>query len=47
MQIGARAFRNLRIKKLVLDNNRIKVISADAFRGLESTLQDLSLAHNK
>uniref|UniRef100_A0A914WNM6 Leucine-rich repeat-containing protein let-4 n=1 Tax=Plectus sambesii TaxID=2011161 RepID=A0A914WNM6_9BILA len=47
VEIGPRAFRNLRIKKLVLDNNRIKAIHADAFRGLESTMQELSLSFNK
>ena len=47
MQIGAQAFRNLRIKKLVLDNNRIKTIQRDAFQGLESVLQELSINNNQ
>uniref|UniRef100_A0A1I7WD80 LRRcap domain-containing protein n=1 Tax=Heterorhabditis bacteriophora TaxID=37862 RepID=A0A1I7WD80_HETBA len=47
IEIGPRAFKNLRIKKLVLDKNRIKVIHPDAFRGLENSLQELSIAHNK
>ncbi|KAI1725771.1 leucine rich repeat domain-containing protein [Ditylenchus destructor] len=45
--IGSRAFKNLRIKKLVLDNNRIKSIQKDAFRGLESVLQELYINNNK
>lgn len=35
------------MKKLVLDNNPIKKIDKQAFNGLESTLQELSLASNK
>lgn len=46
-QIGPRAFRNLRIKSLILDNNRIRAIHADAFRGLENSMTSLSIAHNK
>ncbi|KAI6177317.1 hypothetical protein M3Y97_00893500 [Aphelenchoides bicaudatus] len=46
-EIGAYAFRNLRIKKLVLDNNRIKTIQKDAFHGLETVLQELSINNNK
>ena len=46
LQIGSHAFRNLRIKKLVLDNNRIKTIQRDAFAGLETVLQELSIANN-
>uniref|UniRef100_A0A0N5ATT6 Leucine-rich repeat-containing protein let-4 n=1 Tax=Syphacia muris TaxID=451379 RepID=A0A0N5ATT6_9BILA len=47
VQIGRYAFRNLRIKKLVLDNNRIRALHPDAFRGLESVMQELSISHNK
>uniref|UniRef100_A0A1I7YZ89 Leucine-rich repeat-containing protein let-4 n=1 Tax=Steinernema glaseri TaxID=37863 RepID=A0A1I7YZ89_9BILA len=47
IEISARAFKNLRIKKLVLDNNRIRKIHADAFSGLENTLQDLSISMNR
>ncbi|VDN25199.1 unnamed protein product, partial [Cylicostephanus goldi] len=47
VEIGPRAFKNLRIKKLVLDKNRIKVLHKDAFRGLENVLQELSIAQNK
>ncbi|KAI6239150.1 Leucine Rich Repeat family protein [Aphelenchoides fujianensis] len=47
LEIGAQAFRNLRIKKLVLDNNRIKTIQRDAFQGLETILQELSINNNK
>ncbi|KJH41698.1 leucine Rich repeat-containing domain protein [Dictyocaulus viviparus] len=47
IEIGPRAFKNLRIKKLVLDKNRIKAIHRDAFRGLENVLQELSIANNK
>lgn len=35
------------MKKLVLDNNRIRSIQKDAFRGLESSLQELSISHNR
>ncbi|ETN69557.1 leucine Rich repeat-containing domain protein, partial [Necator americanus] len=47
VEIGPRAFKNLRIKKLVLDKNRIKELHKDAFRGLENVLQELSIAQNK
>ncbi|KIH69553.1 leucine Rich repeat-containing domain protein [Ancylostoma duodenale] len=47
VEIGPRAFKNLRIKKLVLDKNRIKALHKDAFRGLENVLQELSIAQNK
>uniref|UniRef100_A0A915EC45 Uncharacterized protein n=1 Tax=Ditylenchus dipsaci TaxID=166011 RepID=A0A915EC45_9BILA len=47
LEIGSRAFKNLRIKKLVLNNNRIKSIQKDAFRGLESVLQELYINNNK
>uniref|UniRef100_A0A0K0D5P6 Leucine-rich repeat-containing protein let-4 n=1 Tax=Angiostrongylus cantonensis TaxID=6313 RepID=A0A0K0D5P6_ANGCA len=47
VEIGPRAFKNLRIKKLVLDKNRIRVIHKEAFRGLENVLQELSIAKNK
>ncbi|KAK6030712.1 leucine Rich repeat-containing domain protein, partial [Ostertagia ostertagi] len=47
VEIGPRAFKNLRIRKLVLDKNRIKAIHKDALRGLENVLQELSLAQNK
>lgn len=47
LQIGPRAFKNLRIRKLNLDKNRIKSIHKDALRGLENVLQELSLSQNK
>lgn len=47
LEIGARAFGTLRIKKLVLDNNRIKAINPQAFSGLENVLQELSINNNK
>ncbi|KAE9553818.1 hypothetical protein FO519_002988 [Halicephalobus sp. NKZ332] len=47
IQIGPDAFKPLKLKKLVLDNNPVKIIDKNAFRGLESSLQDLSLATNK
>lgn len=47
VEIGPRAFKNLRIRKLILDKNRIKSIHKDALRGLENVLQELSLAQNK
>jgi Leucine-rich repeat (LRR) protein len=47
IEIGPRAFNNLRIKRLVLDNNKIRVIQKNAFRGLEATLQDLSIGNNR
>ncbi|VDO43393.1 unnamed protein product [Haemonchus placei] len=47
VEIGPRAFKNLRIKRLILDRNRIKAIHKDALRGLENILQELSLAQNK
>ncbi|MFH4974125.1 hypothetical protein AB6A40_000834 [Gnathostoma spinigerum] len=47
VEIGRYAFRNLRIKKLVLDNNRIRAINPDAFRGLEFVMLELSIAMNK
>uniref|UniRef100_A0A0N5B228 LRRCT domain-containing protein n=1 Tax=Strongyloides papillosus TaxID=174720 RepID=A0A0N5B228_STREA len=47
IEIGARAFKNLKIKKLVLDNNKIKLIHPDAFKGLENVLVDLSINMNK
>ena len=37
----------MRIKKLVLDNNKIKLIQRNAFRGLESVLQELSIGGNR
>uniref|UniRef100_A0A915K5R2 Leucine-rich repeat-containing protein let-4 n=1 Tax=Romanomermis culicivorax TaxID=13658 RepID=A0A915K5R2_ROMCU len=46
-EVGDGAFRNLRIKTLVLNDNHIKVIHPNAFRGLESSLVSLSIAHNK
>ncbi|CEF60732.1 Leucine-rich repeat and Leucine-rich repeat, typical subtype-containing protein [Strongyloides ratti] len=47
IEIGGRAFKNLKIKKLVLDNNKIKFIHQDAFKGLENVLIDLSINMNK
>ncbi|KHN82694.1 Leucine-rich repeat-containing protein 15 [Toxocara canis] len=47
IEIGRHAFRNLRIKKLVLDNNHIRALHPDAFRGLESVMQELSISKNK
>ncbi|KAK6062122.1 leucine Rich repeat-containing domain protein [Cooperia oncophora] len=47
VKIGPRAFKNLRIRKLILDKNRIKKLHKDALRGLENVLQELSLAQNK
>ncbi|MCP9266144.1 Leucine-rich repeat-containing protein let-4 [Dirofilaria immitis] len=46
-QIGRNAFRNLRIKKLILDNNRIRALHPQAFRGLESVMLELSISKNK
>ncbi|GMT07220.1 hypothetical protein PENTCL1PPCAC_29394 [Pristionchus entomophagus] len=47
IEIGPRAFKNLRIKKLVLDQNRIKSFHKNAFDGLQNCLQELSIAHNR
>ncbi|VDK49177.1 unnamed protein product [Anisakis simplex] len=47
VEIGRNAFKNLRIKKLVLDNNRIRALHPDAFRGLESVMQHLSISMNR
>lgn len=47
LKIGPRAFVGMRIKKLVLDNNKIKLIQKNAFRGLESVLQELSIVSNR
>ncbi|GMR61022.1 hypothetical protein PMAYCL1PPCAC_31217 [Pristionchus mayeri] len=47
VEIGPRAFKNLRIKKLVLDKNRIKGFHKNAFDGLQNVLQDLSIEHNR
>uniref|UniRef100_A0A914H1S9 Uncharacterized protein n=1 Tax=Globodera rostochiensis TaxID=31243 RepID=A0A914H1S9_GLORO len=47
IEIGPRAFAGMRIKKLILDNNKIKTIQKNAFRGLESVLQELSIASNR
>uniref|UniRef100_A0A915A8J2 Uncharacterized protein n=1 Tax=Parascaris univalens TaxID=6257 RepID=A0A915A8J2_PARUN len=47
VEIGRHAFRNLRIKKLILDNNRIRALHPDAFRGLESVMLELSISMNK
>ncbi|CAD5216460.1 unnamed protein product [Bursaphelenchus okinawaensis] len=47
LEIGARAFGSLKIKKLVLDNNKIKAIHAHAFKGLEKVLQELHINNNK
>lgn len=46
-QIGPRAFKNLKIKKLTLDNNKIKNIHRDAFKGLETVLMELSISGNR
>ena len=46
-QIGPLAFRNMRIKHLILDDNKIRKIDAKAFHGLEFSMQKLSLANNK
>jgi Leucine-rich repeat (LRR) protein len=47
IQVGPNAFKPLKLKKLVLDNNPIQDIDAHAFKGLESTLQDLSVSMTK
>ncbi|KRZ77311.1 Leucine-rich repeat-containing protein let-4 [Trichinella papuae] len=47
IEIGPRAFRNMKISSLILDNNRIRALHKDAFVGLERSLVSLSLAHNK
>ncbi|KAL3981941.1 Leucine rich repeat family protein [Acanthocheilonema viteae] len=47
VEIGRNAFRNLRIKKLILDNNRIRALHPQAFRGLESVMLELSISKNK
>ncbi|VDN04552.1 unnamed protein product [Thelazia callipaeda] len=47
VEIGRNAFKNLRIKKLILDNNRIRALHPDAFRGLESVMVELSISRNK
>ncbi|CAI4233185.1 unnamed protein product [Auanema sp. JU1783] len=47
VEIGPRAFKNLRIKKLNMDNNRIRKIHHDAFSGLENSLVELSMSNNK
>ncbi|VDN18916.1 unnamed protein product [Gongylonema pulchrum] len=47
VEIGRNAFKNLRIKKLILDNNRIRALHPDAFRGLESAMLELSISKNK
>ncbi|CAJ0583847.1 unnamed protein product, partial [Mesorhabditis spiculigera] len=47
VEIGPNAFKNLRIKKLVLDKNRITGFHKDAFRGLENVLIELSLQQNR
>uniref|UniRef100_A0A7E4VMU4 LRRCT domain-containing protein n=1 Tax=Panagrellus redivivus TaxID=6233 RepID=A0A7E4VMU4_PANRE len=47
IQINAEAFNPLRLKKLVLDNNLIKTVHQNAFKGLESVLQELSINSNK
>ncbi|KRX91956.1 Leucine-rich repeat-containing protein let-4 [Trichinella pseudospiralis] len=47
IEIGPRAFRNMKISSLILDNNRIRALHKDAFVGLERSLVSLSVAHNK
>uniref|UniRef100_A0AC35U7R2 Leucine-rich repeat-containing protein let-4 n=1 Tax=Rhabditophanes sp. KR3021 TaxID=114890 RepID=A0AC35U7R2_9BILA len=47
IELGPHAFRNLTIKKLVLDNNKLKSIRDTAFEGLENCLNTLSLNMNK
>ncbi|KAL1240290.1 Leucine-rich repeat-containing protein [Trichinella spiralis] len=47
IEIGPRAFRNMKISSLILDNNRIRALHKDAFVGLEQSLVSLSVAHNK
>ncbi|KAL3107834.1 hypothetical protein niasHT_017066 [Heterodera trifolii] len=47
IEIGPKAFAGMRIKKLILDNNKIKTIQKNAFRGLDSVLQELSIASNR
>uniref|UniRef100_A0A5S6QHL5 LRRCT domain-containing protein n=1 Tax=Trichuris muris TaxID=70415 RepID=A0A5S6QHL5_TRIMR len=47
VEVGPRAFRNLKIRNLIMDKNRIHAIHKDAFAGLERTLVSLSIAHNK
>uniref|UniRef100_A0A8R1HH41 Uncharacterized protein n=1 Tax=Caenorhabditis japonica TaxID=281687 RepID=A0A8R1HH41_CAEJA len=46
IEIGPKAFKNLRIKKLNLDKNRIQRIHEHAFHGLENVMQELSISEN-